>query len=149
VAAKEATMSRFALAAAALIALEAGAAAQDVVSYKSVKGTQFREYQLVITVDAFDCEAVIGKKCRITLTAENKGDKPELFNATQLSIDNGRGTSYRAVPVEGQSPAGLKKELAPGASTTVTVEFDGRIHFDRRDPAHLRYANTSKLRIVK
>ena len=124
-------------------------AAQDVVNYKDLKGTQFREYQLVVTIDSFDCEAVIGKKCRMALTVENKGDKPELFNATQLSIDNGRGTGYRAVPSEGTPAANLKKELRPGASAQMVVFFDGRIHFDRRDPAHLRYANTSKVRIIK
>jgi len=130
-------------------ALGAPLAAQDVVNYKDVKGTQFREYQLVVTIDAFDCEAVVGKKCRLSVTVENKGDKPELFNATQLSIDNGRGSTYRAIPLEGQSAAALKKELAPGASAAFSVAFDGRIHFERKDPAHLRYSNTSKLRIVK
>jgi hypothetical protein len=122
---------------------------QDVVSYKDLKGTQFREYQMVITIDSFDCEATIGKKCRMSMTVENKGDRPELFNATQLSIDNGRGSTYRAIPLEGQSAANLKRELAPGSTAQFSVFFDGRIHFDRRDPAHLRYANTSKVRIVK
>ncbi len=122
---------------------------QDVVSYKDLKGIQFREYQMVITVDSFDCEATVGKKCRMSMTVENKGDKPELFNGTQLSIDNGRGTSYRAVPLEGQSAATLKRELKPGESARFTVLFDGRIHFDRREPAHLRYSNTSKLRIIQ
>lgn len=122
---------------------------QDVVSYKDLKGIQFREYQMVITIDSFDCEAKIGKKCRMSVTVENKGDKPELFNGTQLSIDNGRGTGYRAVPPEGQSAATLKRELKPGDSAKFDMLFDGRIHFDRREPAHLRYANTSKLRIIQ
>jgi hypothetical protein len=85
----------------------------------------------------------------MSFTVENKGEKPELFNATQLSIDNGRGSVYRAIPLEGQSATSLKRELAPGASAQFSIFFDGRIHFDRRDPAHLRYANTSKVRIVK
>src|SRR5262245_60791806 len=93
-------------------------AAQDIVNYKDVRGAQFREYQRVVRVDAFDCEAVIGKKCQMTVTVENKGDKPELFNATQLSIDNGKGSTYRAIPLEGQSAAALKKELAPGQSAS-------------------------------
>jgi hypothetical protein len=122
--------------------------AQDVVSYKDLKGVQFREYQMVITIDSFDCEATVGKKCRMTVTVENKGDKPELFNGTQFSIDNGKGTSYRAVPVGGQSAATLKKELQPGSSEQFTVVFDGRIHFDRRDPAHLKYGNSSKINII-
>jgi hypothetical protein len=122
---------------------------QDVVSYKSLRGVQFREYQMVVKIDSFDCEATIGKKCRMSMTVENKGERPELFNATQLAIDNGKGTTYRAVPPEGQSAADLKQELAPGASARFTVIFDGRIHFDRRDPAHLRYANTSKVRIIR
>jgi hypothetical protein len=122
---------------------------QDVVSYKSLRGVQFREYQMVVKIDSFDCEATIGKKCRMSMTVENKGDRPELFNATQLAIDNGKGTTYRATPVEGQSAADLKQELAPGTSARFSVIFDGRIHFDRRDPAHLRYANTSKVRIIR
>jgi len=121
---------------------------QDVVSYKQLKGTQFREYQLLITIDSFDCEAVIGKKCRMAITVENKGERPENFNATQFSIDNGRGTSYRAIPPEGAAAASLKSELKPGSSAQFTVVFDGRIHFERRDPAHLRYNNTSKVRII-
>jgi hypothetical protein len=132
-----------------LVVLAAPVAAQDIVNYKDVKGAQFREYQMVVRVDAFDCEAVIGKKCQMSITVDNKGDKPELFNATQLSIDNGKGSTYRAVPLEGQSAAALKKEIAPGQSASFTVAFDGRIHFERKDPAHLRYANTSKLRIIK
>ena len=123
--------------------------AQDVVSYKDLKGTEFREYQMRITIDAFDCEATVGKKCTMTVTVENKGDKPELFNGTLFSIDNGKGSSYRAVPPEGQSAAPLKRELQPGASAQFTVAFDGRIHFDRKDPAHLRYGNASKVRIIK
>ncbi len=125
------------------------APAQDVVSYKDLKGTEFREYQMRITIDSFDCEATVGKKCRMTVTVENKGDKPELFNGTQFSIDNGKGTTYRAVPAGGQSAASLKRELQPGASAQFSVLFDGRIHFDRRDPAHLRYGNASKVRIIK
>jgi hypothetical protein len=133
-----------------LLALSASWAwAQDVVSYKDLKGTRFREYQMVVTIDSFDCEATIGKKCRMSVIVENKGDKPELFNGTQLSIDNGRGTAYRAVPPEGESAATLKKELQPGDSARFTVVFDGRINFDRREPAHLRYGNTSKVRIIK
>ena len=119
-----------------------------MVSYKDLKGIQFREYQMVVAVDSFDCEAKIGKKCRMSVTVENKGDKPELFNGTQLSIDNGRGTGYRAVP-EGESAATLKRELKPGESAKFSMLFDGRIHFDRHEPAHLRYANTSKLRIIQ
>lgn len=121
---------------------------QDVVSYKDLKGVQFREYQMVMTIDLFDCEATIGKKCHMTVNVENTGDKPELFNGTQLSIDNGKGTTYRAVPPEGQSAATLKKELQPGESGRFTVVFDGRIHFDRRDPAHLKYGNVSKVNII-
>jgi hypothetical protein len=122
---------------------------QDVVSYKNLSGVQFREYQMVVKIDAFDCEATIGKKCRMSMTVENKGDRPELFNATQLAIDNGKGTTYRAIPIEGQSAADLKRQLAPGTTARFSVIFDGRIHFDRRDPAHLRYANTSKVRIIR
>jgi len=122
---------------------------QDVVSYKDLKGTQFREYQLTITIDSFDCEAVIGKKCRMAVTVENKGEKPEPFNGTQFSLDNGKGTTYRAVPPEGTSAASLKRELPPAASAQFVVLFDGRIYFDRRDPAHLRYGNASKVRIIK
>ena len=121
---------------------------QDVVSYKDLKGVQFREYQMVMTIDSFDCEATIGKKCHMTLNVENTGDKPEIFEGTRFSIDNGKGTTYRAVPPEGQSAAALKRELKPGESGRFTVVFDGRIHFDRRDPAHLRYGNTSKVNII-
>src|SRR5262245_45112081 len=99
----------------------AAAWSQDLVSYKDLKGTQFREYQMVITIDAFDCEAKIGKKCRMTVTVENKGERPELFNGTQFSIDNGRGSSYRALPADGQSTTSLKRELAPGGSAQFTV----------------------------
>src|SRR5512140_7552 len=142
-------MRNAAFAFAAFVATVLPALSQDVVSYKDLKGIQFREYQMVITIDSFDCEATIGKKCSMSVTVENKGDKPELFNGTQLSIDNGRGTGYRAVPPEGQSAASLKRELQPGQSAKFTVMFDGRIHFDRREPAHLRYANTSKVRIIQ
>jgi hypothetical protein len=134
---------------AALVMTALPALSQDVVSYKDLKGIQFREYQMVITIDSFDCEATVGKKCRMSVTVENKGDKPELFNGTQLSIDNGRGTAYRAVPPEGQSAATLKRELQPGDTAKFNMLFDGRIHFDRREPAHLRYSNTSKLRIIE
>jgi hypothetical protein len=122
--------------------------AQDVVSYKDMKGVRFREYQMVMTIDSFDCEATIGKKCHMTVQVENTGDKPELFNGTQFSIDNGKGTTYRAVPLEGQSAATLKKEFQPGESGRFTVVFDGRIHFDRRDPAHLKYGNAAKVNII-
>jgi hypothetical protein len=122
--------------------------AQDVVSYKDLKGVQFREYQMVMTIDSFDCEATVGKKCQMTITVENKGDRPELFNGTMFSIDNGKGTTYRAVPAVGQSAAVLKKELQPGDSGRFTVVFDGRIHFDRRDPAHLKYGNAGKVNII-
>jgi hypothetical protein len=121
---------------------------QDIVSYKDMRGVQIREYQMIMTIDTFDCEGKIGNKCRMTITVENKGNQPEVFNGTQFSIDNGKGTSYRAIPPEGQSSATLKKELQPGDSAHFTILFDGRIHFDRHDPGHLRYANTSKLRIV-
>ena len=121
---------------------------QDVVSYKDLKGVRFREFQMVMTIDSFDCEATIGKKCHMTVSVENMGDKPELFNGTQFSIDNGKGTTYRAVPLEGQSAALLKRELQPGESGRFTVVFDGRIHFDRRDPAHLKYGNVSKVNII-
>lgn len=124
-----------------------GLLGQDVVSYKDLKGVQFREYQMVTTIDSFDCEATIGKKCHMTITVENKGDKPEIFSGTQFSIDN-KGTTYRAVPLQGQSAATLKKELEPGESKRFTVVFDGRIHFDRRDPAHLKYGNVSKVNII-
>jgi hypothetical protein len=134
---------------AALVMTVLPALSQDVVSYKDLKGIQFREYQMVITIDSFDCEAKIGKKCAMSVTVENKGDKPELFNGTQLSVDNGKGTVYRAVPPEGQSAATLKRELQPGESAKFSMFFDGRIHFDRREPAHLRYANTSKVRIIQ
>ena len=121
---------------------------QDVVSYKDLKGVQFREYQMVLTIDSFNCEATIGKKCQMTVSVVNKGDKPELFNGTSFSIDNAKGTIYRAVPLEGQSAATLKKELQPGESGRYTVYFDGRIHFDRRTPAHLKYGNTTKINII-
>jgi hypothetical protein len=134
---------------AALVMIAPPALPQDVVSYKDLKGIQFREYQMVITIDSFDCEATVGKKCRMSVTVENKGEKPELFNGTQLSIDNGRGTAYRAVPPEGESAATLKRELQPGDTARFNMLFDGRIHFDRREPAHLRYSNTSKLRIIQ
>jgi hypothetical protein len=125
------------------------ALAQDVVSYKELKGVQIREYQMLMTIDAFNCEATVGKKCTMTVTVINKGERPEPFNGTLFSIDDGKGNSYRAVPLEGQSAAALKKELQPGESGRFTVYFNGRIHFEGRNPAHLRYANTSKLRIVK
>jgi hypothetical protein len=101
-----------------------------------------------MTIDSFDCEATVGKKCQMTITVENKGDRPELFNGTMFSIDNGKGTTYRAVPAVGQSAAVLKKELQPGDSGRFTVVFDGRIHFDRRDPAHLKYGNAGKVNII-
>jgi hypothetical protein len=123
--------------------------AQDVVSYKDLKGTQFREYQMVLTIDSFDCEATVGKKCQMTISVVNKGERPEMFNGTMFSIDNSKGTTYRAVPPEGQSAASLKKELQPGESGKFTVHFDGRIFFDRRVPAHLKYANTTKVNIIK
>jgi hypothetical protein len=132
----------------ALAAEAAALLAQDVVSYKDLKNIQFREYQMVMTIDSFDCEATFGKKCHMTITVENKGDKPEPFNGTQFSIDNGRGTTYRAVPVEGQSAATLKKELQPGDSAQFTIVFDGRINFDRREPMHLKYGNTTKVNII-
>jgi len=132
-----------------LAACSVPAAAQDVVRYTDLKGIQFREYQLQITIDEFNCEAVIGKKCAMTVTVENKGERPEPFNATQFSIDNAKGTTYRAVPAEGQSAATLKRELKPGESARFTVYFDGRIHFDRRKPALLKYTNTSKVRIIE
>ena len=122
---------------------------QDVVDYKDLKGTQFREYQMVITIDSFECEATIGKKCHMVITVENKGERPELFSGTQFSIDNGKGTTYRAIPEEGQSAATIKRELQPGSSAQFALFFDGRIHFDRRDPAHLKYGNTSKVNIIK
>jgi hypothetical protein len=132
-----------------VLALQTTAAfAQDVVSYKDLKGVQFREYQMVMTIDSFDCEATIGKKCQMSLTVENKGDRPEIFNGTLFSIDNGKGTTYRAVPAVGQSAATLKKELQPGDSGRFTIVFDGRIHFDRRDPAHLKYGNSGKVNII-
>ncbi len=124
-------------------------AAQDVVSYKDLKGTQFREYQMVLTIESFDCEATLGKKCQMTISAANKGDRPEPFNGTLFSIDNAKGTTYRAIPLEGQSAASLKKELQPGETARFTVHFDGRIYFDRRNPAHLKYANTTKVNIIK
>ena len=124
-------------------------AAQDVVRYTDMKGVQFREYQMFVTIETFDCEARIGKKCTMTVLVENKGDKPELFNGSILSIDDGKGHTYRAVAPEGQSTASLKRELKSGDSARFTVFFDGRINFDRRDPAHLRYGNTSKVNIVK
>jgi hypothetical protein len=46
--------------------------AQDVVSYQDLKGIQFREYQMVMTIDSFDCEAIIGKKCR-RMEGERRG----------------------------------------------------------------------------
>ncbi len=122
--------------------------AQDVVSYKDLKGIQFREYQMVMTIDSFDCEAIIGKKCRMTLTVVNKGDKPEPFNGTLFSIDNTKGTTYRAVPVEGQSAVTLKKELKPGDVEQFTIVFDGRIQFDRRNPVRLQYGNVTKVKII-
>jgi hypothetical protein len=121
---------------------------QDVVSYKDLKGSQFREYQMAITIESFDCEAAIGKKCQMTVNVLNKGERPELFNGTMFSIDNAKGTTYRAVPLEGQSAASLKKELQPGESARFSVYFDGRIHFDRRVPAHLMYGNTTKVNII-
>jgi hypothetical protein len=136
------------LAIATLAPVTAALFAQDVVSYKDLKGIQFREYQMVMTIDSFDCEAIIGKKCRMTLTVVNQGDKPELFNGTQFSIDNAKGTTYRAVPVEGQSATTIKKELQPGASAQFTIVFDGRIQFDRRTPARLQYGNVTKVRII-
>lgn len=137
------------LAVVPLLAICLPVMAQDVVRYTDMKGIQFREYQMVVTIEAFDCEARIGKKCNMTVLVENKGDRPELFNGTILSIDDGKGHSYRAVAPEGQSAASLKKELKPGESERFTVYFDGRINFDRRDPAHLRYGNTSKVKIIK
>jgi hypothetical protein len=122
--------------------------AQDVVSYKDLKGIQFREYQMVMTIDSFDCEAIVGKKCRMTLTVVNKGDKPEPFSGILFSIDNGKGTTYRAVPVEGQSAVTLKKELKPGDVEQFTIVFDGRIQFDRRTPARLQYGNVTKVKII-
>lgn len=133
----------------ALATATPGAPAQDVVSYRDLKGTQFREYQMVMTIQEFDCEAKIGKKCRMTLLVENKGDRPESFNGTLFSIDNGKGSTYRAVPLEGQGAATLRREIPPGSSATFTLAFDGRIHFERKDPAHLRYGNASKVRIIK
>jgi hypothetical protein len=132
----------------AFIFIAATLFAQDVVSYKDLKGIQFREYQMVMTIDSFDCEAIIGKKCRMTLTVVNKGDKPEAFNGTLFSIDNAKGTTYRAVPVEGQSAATLKKEFQPGDSGEFTIVFDGRIQFDRRTPARLQYGNVTKVKII-
>lgn len=123
--------------------------AQDVVRYTDLKGVQFREYQMLVTIESFDCEARIGKKCHMTVMVENKGDKPELFNGTILSIDDGKGHTYRAVAPEGQPSAALRKDLQPGGSARFTVFFDGRINFDRRDPAHLKYGNTSKVNIIK
>jgi hypothetical protein len=125
-----------------------GLYAQDVVSYKDLRGVQFREYQMAMTIDSFDCEATVGKKCQMTVTVENRGDRPEIFNGTMFSIDNGKGTTYRAVPALGQSAAALKRELQPGASGKFTVVFDGRIHFDKRDPAHLKYGNAGKINII-
>jgi hypothetical protein len=121
---------------------------QDVVSYKDLKGTQFREYQMTITIEFFDCEATIGKKCQMTVSVVNKGERPEMFNGTMFSIDNAKGTTYRAVPLEGQTAASLKKEMQPGESARFSVYFDGRIYFDRRVPAHLMYANTTKVNII-
>jgi hypothetical protein len=122
--------------------------AQDVVSYKDLKGIQMREYQMVMTIESFDCEATIGKKCHMTLGVVNKGDKPELFNGTQFSVDNAKGKTYRAVPPEGQSASTLKKELQPGDSERFTIVFDGRIQFDKTKPVLLQYGNVTKLRII-
>jgi hypothetical protein len=124
------------------------AVGQDVVSYKDLKGIQFREYQMNMTIESFDCEATVGKKCQMTVSVVNKGERAEVFNGTMFSIDNAKGTTYRAVPLEGQSAAGLKKELQPGESAQFSVYFDGRIHFDRRVPAHLKYANATKVNII-
>ena len=139
---------QWALVLVSLVPAAAALFAQDVVSYQDLKGIEFREYQMVMTIESFDCEAIIGKKCRMTLKVVNKGDKPELFNGTQFAIDNAKGTTYRAVPVEGQSAATLKKELQPGASEQFTIVFDGRIQFDRRTPARLQYGNVTKVRII-
>ena len=131
-----------------LLKAELPAIGQDVVSYKDLKGIQFREYQMAITIESFDCEATIGKKCQMTVNVVNKGERPELFNGTMFSIDNAKGTTYRAVPLEGQSASSLKKEMQPGESARFSIYFDGRIHFDRRLPAHLQYGNTTKVNII-
>lgn len=142
-------LGRALAAAVALTSLAGLARGQDVVSFKDLQGTGFREYQMHITINSFYCEGRIGNKCRMTVTVVNKGDKPELFNGTQFSVDNNKGTVTRAVPVEGASTAALKKELLPGASEQFTIAFSGRINFHKRDPVSLRYANTTKVRIIE
>jgi hypothetical protein len=125
--------------------------AVDVVSYKSMAGVVWHQQDLYVTINSFTDEwkSVVGKNWYMTMTVQNQGDTPATFNASQLEIDNGKGTRFMAKPISGASVTDLKQTIPPGGSAQFQVMFDGHIFFDRRLPAHLKYTLDTKVDIIK
>lgn len=123
----------------------------DVVSYKSLAGVVWHQQDLYVTINSFTDEAknIVGKNWYMTMTVQNRGDTPATFNASQIEIDNGKGTRFMAKPLPGTSTADMKQSIPPGGSAQFHVLFDGHIFFDRRLPAHLKYTLDTKVDIIK
>ncbi len=143
--------NRFVLAGALLLMMTAALLAVDVVSYKSLAGVMWHQQDLFVTINSFtdQWKNIVGKNWYMTMTVQNRGEEPATFNASQLAIDDSKGTFFMAKPLPGSSVSDLKQILAPGGSAQFRVMFDGHIFFDRRTPAHLKYTLDTKVDIIK
>ncbi len=123
----------------------------DVVSYKSLAGVVWHQQDLYVTINSFtdQWKNVLGKHWFMTMTVENRGEDPATFNATQIEINDSKGTRFMARPIQGASITELKQTIPPKGSVQFRVMFDGHIFFDRRTPAHLKYTLDTKVDIIK
>jgi Domain of unknown function (DUF4352) len=125
--------------------------ALDVVNYKSLAGVMWHQQDLYVTINSFtdQWKNVVGKNWFMTMTVQNRGDDPATFDASKITIDDSKGTSFRAQPITGAPQGELKQTLPPGGTAQFKVMFDGHIYFDRRTPAHLKYTLDTKVDIIK
>jgi hypothetical protein len=125
--------------------------AVDVVSYKNLAGVVWHQQDLYATINSFtdQWKNVVGKNWFMTMTVENRGEDPATFNASQIEIDDSKGTRFMAKPLPGASLNELKQTIPPGGSAEFRVMFDGHIFFDRRTPAHFKYTLDTKVDIIK
>lgn len=134
-----------------LIGLAAWGEAAEVLSYKSLSGVVWHQQDLYVTIRSFTDRwgNIVGKKWFMTMTVENRGEDPATFNASQIEIDNGKGTRFYAKPFPDAPPSEMKQTIPPKGTAEFRVMFDGHIFFDRRNPAHLKYTLDTKVDIVK
>jgi hypothetical protein len=125
--------------------------AVDVYNYKNLSGAVWHQQDLYVTINSFTDEwkNVVGKNWYMTMTVENRGDEAADFNATQIEINDSKGTRFMARPLPGVSPNEMKQSIGPHGSAQFRVMFDGHIFFDRRTPAHLKYTLDTKVDIIK